>query len=400
MGARRAYGTGSVYQRTDGRWVASLDAGYTRRGTRRRRTRVRATKTEAQRALREMLRAAQAAEAPTAGGRPTVRTWADQWLDITQRTVRPTTWQSNRSQVATWIIPTIGHRRLDQLTPADVRAVERAMESAGRRPSTVSRCRAVLDKMLRDAIVEGHAVPQAVTMVDGVAAGESDRDAIPLPDAVALLRAAATLPHGSRWAAALLQGMRPAECLGLTWARVDLEHGEIDVSWQLKPLPYRVTRDRSSGFRVPRGYEARQVDGALHLVRPKTASGQRIIPLVPWMLAALTAWREQCPPSPAGLVWPDPDGTPRDDAQDRAEWRDLQDAARVAHVEGDVGRRYARYECRHTTATLLREAGVDDETITAIMGHASILSTKKYLHTDRRRVRAALEGVAGVLELG
>src|SRR5690606_31438157 len=133
---------------------------------------------------------------------------------------------------------------------------------------------------------------------------------------------------------------------------------------------------------------------------PKTASGRRIIPLVPWMAEALTQWRDIAPDNPARLVWPRPDGTPRADDEDRQAWYDLTDAARVAHVDDeDQGRRYALYEARHTTATLLREAGVDDETIKAIMGHASILSTKAYLHTDRERTRAALEKVAGKLLL-
>lgn len=395
---KRAYGTGSIsWSEAEQRWIVRVESGWTRRGTRRRVKRRAATKAEAQRILRDLLRASRSDA--TATTRPTVKTWADQWLDITARRLRPTTWQANRSQVATWIIPTIGHVRLDMMRPADVRAVERAMETAGRRPATISRCRAVLDKMLRDAIIEGHAIPQAVLLVDSLGPGESDRDAIPVPDALAILEAASPEPDASRWVAALLQGMRPAECRGLTWDAVDLDAGTIDVSWQLKPLPYVVARDRSSGFRVPRGYVTRQVSGQMHLVRPKTASGRRVIPLVPWMRESLLAWRTQCPPTRIGLVWPDGAGRPRTDRYDCDRWRDLQDRAQVARVEGTEGRRYDLYEARHTTATLLREAGVDPETIIAIMGHASVLSTAAYLHTDRRRVTAALEAVADRLHL-
>jgi len=73
--------------------------------------------------------------------------------------------------------------------------------------------------------------------------------------------------------------MRQAECLGLTWAAVDLDAGTADISWQLQPVPYA---DRAAGtFRMPRGYDARHLVDAWHLSRPKTARGQRIIPLVP-----------------------------------------------------------------------------------------------------------------------
>src|SRR5690606_40016384 len=72
-----------------------------------------------------------------------------------------------------------------------------------------------------------------------------------------ILATATPRPDVSRWIAALLQGMRPAECRGLTWDAVDLDSGSIDVSWQMKPLPYKIPRDRASGFRVPTSEERR-----------------------------------------------------------------------------------------------------------------------------------------------
>lgn len=410
--SRRPHGTGSVYEdKARGRWVGSIELGWTARGTRRRKRVVGSSEREVRAKIRELLRNAEADEAPAVGGKPTIRTWAEQWLTITQTRLRPTTWATNRSAVRVWIVPTIGHKRLDTLTPGDIRAVTHAILAAGRTTATAQRAQVVLERMLREAIIEGHNVPQRVLMVEGPAAGEHDRDAIPLIDAHDILAVVARRPDASRWVAAFLQGMRPAECLGLTWDSVDLERtiltpaGDeipaptIDVSWQLKALPYNTPHNRQSGFRVPHGYVARQLDGAWHLVRPKTAKGRRIIPLVPWMATALTTWRAICPESPHDLVWPRLDGRPMTDALDRAAWVVIQDAAQVARVDGTTGRRYALYEARHTTATLLREAGVDDQTITAIMGHASILSTRAYLHTSTTRTRAALDGLADRLGL-
>jgi integrase len=390
-----------------GRWVGTYEAGFTKRGTRRRPKVTATTRKGAEQKLRQALIKAQEGDGPaTAGGKPTVKVWAGRWLENRAETVRPKTWATDRSQITNWIVPAIGHRRLDQLTPGDIRAVHRYMDVGGGVPSSIQRAHAILGKMLRDAIMEGYAVPQRILLVEGPGIGENDRDAIPLPDALAILQVTSQRPDASRWVAALLQGMRPGECLGLTWDAVDLEAGHIDVSWQLQPLPYRIPRDRTSGFRVPRGYEVRQLVGAVHLVRPKSKSGKRVIPLVPWMAAALASWQEIAPASPHGLVWPRPDGSPQAADEDRALWYELCDAAQVAITEPNPGagpevhgRLPYEYEGRHTAATLLRAAGVDDSTITAIMGHASILSTMAYLHTDRARTLAALSAVAGTLGL-
>jgi hypothetical protein len=64
-----------------------------------------------------------------------------------------------------WVIPTIGHRRLEQLTPADDRAVTAAIIGAGRSLSTPQRAQVVLTNMLRDALLEGYSAPQRVPLV-------------------------------------------------------------------------------------------------------------------------------------------------------------------------------------------------------------------------------------------
>lgn len=126
----------------------------------------------------------------------------------------------------------------------------------------------MLLKLLRDAILEGHDVPQRVLLTPAPTAGTSDRDALLVDDAVAILGQVAQLPHGSRWATAVLQCMRPGECLGLRWDAVDFTRGHITVSWQLQQLPYLDKHDRSRGFRLPDGYDVIQLDRSLHLVRP------------------------------------------------------------------------------------------------------------------------------------
>lgn len=394
MGNRRDHGSGSIYQRKDGRWVGAISLGWTERGTRRRVTVTAATKPEAKRRLRERIRAIEAGGVAEQSAHTTVKVWTDVWLPIAERELRPNSMTATRSAVRKWIVPTIGHRRLSDLTPADVRAVATAQRAAGRTSSTQRRTHSVLMGVLQAAVNEGHAVPSRVLAVPAPEASTSDRQDIPVPDALRMLQQAAEDPAGARWVAAFLQGIRQGEALGLTRDAVDLERGVIVLSWQLQPLPYNVPRDRSSGFRVPDGYESRQVRGRHHLVRPKSKSGWRVLPMLPWMDSALRAWFEVMPDSPHGILWHYPSGDPA--KLDDAAWYALQDAAKVRHPSG---RHFTVHEGRHTTANLLLEAGVSPAVITAILGHSSFASSRAYLHTKTDALAEALGKVADRLAL-
>jgi integrase len=392
---RRQYGTGSVYQRhVDGRWFGSIEAGYTKTGARRRITVSAATEVEAKDRLKKKARELARGDEGTSS-RVTVKAWCDEWLSMVEKTSTPNAHTTDRAGVRAYIVPTIGHRRLDQLTPGDIRAVHRAVTDAGRSTSSALRYHGVLRRLLKAALREGYPIPPRVLIVDAPGKAVNDRQAIPQVDAGAMIHAAMQLPHWSRWLAAFVQGMRQGECLGLTWDEVDDD--ALTICWQLQALPYADKRDRSKGFRIPDGYDARQMEGRLHLVRPKSKAGWRVIPVIPQMAAALEAWRTVAPPSPHGLVWPALDGSPADEVADREEWVWIQEQAGVRHPSG---RFYTLHEARHTTATILMELDAPESVRIAIMGHSSMASTRGYEFVRNPEMRRALEQVATRLQLG
>ena len=416
-----AYGEGSVYQRKDGKWVAALPVGYTRSGGLKRATRIRKTEAEAKRALRQLRRDHAAGQTQGASPRTTLKTWCDQWKAAAATRLRPNSLDVATRMIDRWIIPAIGSKRLADLNPSDMRALDRAHEKTGSSPTTAHRCRAILLKVLRDARTEGYQVPQVVFDVPLPRKAPNRRRAIPAADAATILKAA-TEPDAwptldvdatkrerntrrlagehdaSRWVAALLQGLRQGEALGLTWDRVDLDAGTLTIDRQLQAVPKRA---RDAG--LPGWYDAHHLTGAYHLVPTKTAAGSRVLPIVPWMAAALATWQDRCPDSPWGLVWPRPDGGPWSATDDMEAWRGLQDAAGV-HKGGDgtpddPWEYYVTHEARHSTATLLMAAGVPAAVIIALMGHTSVTTTLGYQHADLDQARQALEAVAPRLGL-
>lgn len=395
---RREYGSGSIHQRKDGRWIGTLEAGYTATGARRRVAVSGKTEAEVKRKLRDKRAALDRHE--TISSRATIRTWAEQYLNMRVHELSPNGYNAAASPIRKWIIPTVGQKRLETLTPADLRAVATAQRNAGRKTATIAATHRVMLTMLRAAIVEGHHVPPRVLLVKAPQADKSDRESMTVPEGLACIDVASTLPHGIRWLVTLLYGMRQGECLGLTWDAVDLEagaFGEIVIEWQLQALPYNRPRDHDSGFRIPDGYEARHLVDAFHLVRPKSRQGYRVAPLLEPIRDGLLAWREIAPENPWGLVWPNAKGRPANDKHDRAEWWGLQNVAEVGHPEG---RPYHVHECRNFAATMLQEAGVDEHVVTSLLGHSSIIMSRKYLTVRREPLLDALTRVGERLQLG
>lgn len=397
MVRRRQYGSGTVFQRKDGMWVGRFEAGAGADGKRRQITVSATTDVRCRERLDERKKEIARDGVPEKGSavKLTVQRWAEQWLKIAVDELRPASYRSSASAIKVWIIPTIGRKRLDALGPTDVRAVLTAQRQAGRSEGTQVRTHAVLMKLLKDAVREDHHVRQSVLLAKSPTLGETDEQAMTTKEAVAVLRVSGKRDDATRWAAALLQAMRQGECLGLTWPCVDFENHELDLSWQLQRLPYIDNANKPLGFRVPAGYVKRHLTGNFHLVRPKSKKSIRIIPMVPWMEAALLALKKSAPANEHGLVWPDENGRPRDAKDDREIWWSIQTEAKVKHPSG---RLYKGHETRHTTATLLLELGVPKDIVEAIMGHSKFVAA--YDHANRQpKIREALEGLAKTLAL-
>lgn len=398
---QRSKGTGSIYKNSRGQWVASIETGWTERGTRRRLTLKARTEEEVRERLTEAQLRIKEEGQITSFSTITLKNWSYQWLTHRQRVVRPGTFVSDRSAVHRWIIPILGHFHLDSLTPSSIRKVSLAQEHAGLALPTMQRTHSVLSKILADAVAEGYQVPHRARETSGPGVGPPTRQAISREDTIKIVSIASTRPDVSRWVAALIVGLRPAEALGLTWEMVDLDLATITLAWQLKALPYLEPRNPESGFRVPRGYESKHLVGPYHLVRPKTRAGIRVVPIVPWLIDALSTWKIFAPSSPFDLVWPREDGSPRSAEFDRAQWYEIVDDADVRiTLSNGMTRRPLLYEARHTAATLLLAGGIDDTTIKAVLGHSSMLSTQAYLHTDQTRTQAALATSAKMIGLG
>lgn len=414
---RRPQGTGSVYQRGDGKWVAQIDVGWTEHGRRRYARHTCRTKQAAQAELKKMI--ANRDKGDTAiDPRITVKSWCDQWTKTCDLQLTPSTSRRYRQVATKWIIPTLGRKRLAQLTTRDLDKVYAAVADSGDSPTTIANIAGILRICLKSAVVAGYTVPPPVLICRLPRPAPSPRRAIPVADAGRILVAAANpqlwpapSPNpgskdaaiyrrwrgdqilrqidSTRWIAALLGGIRQGEALGLEWDRVDFEAHSITLSWQLAWL--------KPGTYIPPQVEVRPLCGSRVLKRPKSSAGWRTIPMVPWLEKDLLSWRDRQHPGPYGLVWPGKDGLPMNASEDLQAWKALQRIAGVA--KPSTGAPFVGHEARHTTVSILTELGVPEPVIVAIAGHSSIASTRAYQHVDLTEARAALQQVADRLQI-
>lgn len=275
--AKRGNGKGSVYRRTDGRWVAALTLPDGRRVSRYAKTEKEArAKLASLRRERETLIAAPSPRRRSSAGVPTVAQFVEQWLE--SATLKPTTEWSYRNSLKAHVLPVIGKMRLDEVTPMDVARVVSHCLKKGRSQRTAQYAYSVTRRMFQVATdweliptnpaakvtrprVEREdrlvwTVGQSQTFINHCAKGEGKWDTLFL--------------------LAITTGLRLGELLGLTWDDIDLEQGVLHV--------------RRSVVETDRGVFVEQT--------PKSRSSRRSVSLPQTAVQALKVWKEQHPYGP------------------------------------------------------------------------------------------------------
>lgn len=364
MPKKRSHGEGTLYQRPDGRWCGQL-AVTLPTAKLLRRTVYGKTQKECKEKL-EQLKRQLARGAPVAPEKVTVGSYCQQWLDANQNRLRPMTMRRYRQVLTQQILPHLGTVPLPKLTPTTVERWLRTIEDAGLAPRTVRLARAVLRRVLHDALRDGLVAQNAAALARPVSVPPPLTSTWTDDEARRFLAATRTHWLWPLFALTLATGLRQGEVLGLSCESVDLGRGVLMVQWQLQ-------RVNGQWLRLP----------------------PHAVAALEWQRAQQQEWRAQpgWQGNPWDLVFTTPAGAP---LAGRTVLHAFQQCCIAAGVP-----LLRFHDVRHATATFLLMHGTDFlKIVSTILGHSQLSVTADYyLHVTNHIISPALAQLDDVFAL-
>lgn len=347
---RRGRGEGSIYQRADGVWCASVSAGYAADGRRRRRTVYGATKGEVQDKLRQCHVTGVVQEAR----RLRVGDYLDRWLE---NTARPTLARGTHVRYETIVKhqlkPHIGGVLLAKLEPLHIEQLYGALSRGGASPRTQQLAGIVLGRALKHAVALKLIGSNPVRDVPKPRVARREMQVWNAPQVAAFLAAAKADRLFAVYALALGGGLRQGEIFGLAWSDIDFAEQSLIVARSLD-----------------------EVRGQFALKEPKTGKGRKV-DLPQFVMRALHRHRLRALAEGrlvAGSVFTD----------ERGGWLRKSNVQRrsFAPLTKRSGAPVIRFhDLRHTHATMLLMAGENVKVVSERLGHRSIeITLNTYAH--------------------
>ena len=362
--ARRRYGSGTVTLRSDGRWEGQLRlADGSRRFVYARDRRQLVSKLQEERWRI-------ASGIPRKSDGLTLGDYLGEWLEICRTRLRPRTFDAY-SLCAHRIEVQLGPLPLVRLNPLIIQSAYARLAASGLSQRTVFQTHAVLHRALDQATRRGLIKSNPTELVALPRPYQREMTAL---SAVQLARLLET-SRGTRWHPLWVllgtAGLRIGEALGLKWEDVDLATGRLQVKRALQ-------RQRGIG---------------LVFMPPKTPRSRRLIHLSELAIKALA---DQSSHSHSELVFPNRQGDPQESSSVTA-------ALKVALLNADLPA-IRVHDLRHTTATVLLEAGAHPKLVQDLLGHSHVaLTLNTYSHVTpglSREAARTMDAVLGADQIG
>jgi integrase len=351
--SRRQDGTGSVYQRKDGRWVYAVTVDGKRV------SRYAAAEEEARR-----LAAPATPPPPPAPEALTLAGWVRRWLDHVEPELRPSS-HAMYAGLMELAVEAGGDKPLADLAPIDIAEMLSGLRKC-HGPRRVQMVHLYLRTSLDVAVDWGLIDANPLARVGTPRWQRRQRDYWSLAETRSFLETAlaTTIRWGRLFAFLATTGLRVSEALALEWPDVDLDAGTVAISKALVWQPNQIKWD---------------------LVPPKTRAGHRRVSLPPTAVAALRL----LPRKPGQRLFLTKNGTPPGHSTLRQSLRRLVIEAEVPYINV--------HGLRHVHAMLALEATKDPYAVQRRLGHSHVSVTLGVYGYSRRGDDATAAAIDGLL---
>ena len=283
-----------------------------------------------------------------------LETYLERWLeDVVRDTVKENMLENYTYLARRHIIPELGHTRLRDLKPEQVRRLYRKKLDSGLSNRTVQLIHTTLRKALQQALSDGILPRNVCEAVKAARRVRKEMRPLTPEQARTFLETAKGDRLHALYVLAITTGLREGELLGLRWADVDLEAGKLQVLRQL------TRTKRGLSFTAPKRGRTRVVrltDTAVaNLKTHKTAQKEE-------RLKAGSLWQDH------DLVFTSTIGTPVDVGN--LTYRSFRPLLKRAGLP-----RIRIHDLRHTAATLMLGRGVHPKIVQEMLGHSTITQT-------------------------
>ena len=318
------------------------------------------------------------------GARRTVEDLATEWLEAVRPNRKASTFSNWAWLMRAYVVPRIGHVRLDRLSPADVQKLYSELRSSGARGgkplsgTQVRNVHGVLHNALNYAARIGYIARNPTDAIDRPRNDTEERPVYP-PDEVRLFMMAA---DGDRlqamWYLVLATGLRRAELAGLRWRDVALDRVPAT-------LAVRTTRTTAGHAVVEYDPKSKSSRRLLHL-------DKRTAELLGHHFGAMAAEAEKRGElAVPEYVFVDEFGDPYHPAQLTRYLHELQRRAGLPEI--------TLHDLRHTAATVALLAGVHPKVVSERHGHASTqITLDRYSHVLESMQVAAADAIGRFLQ--
>ena len=191
------------------------------------------------------------------------------WLDSREYEVSPQTLKNYRDHARRYVLPYLGKLKLSEVTPDDVRAMDRKLAKTGLSGTTRLYAYRVLSMVFRRAVQDRKIAWSPCDPVKPPRRESPEPVALEAAEVVDLLQRLKGSPVFLPALLAFDTGMRREELLALLWADVDLEEGTVHVVRAVE-----------------------QVGSVIRIKEPKTARSRRYVALSGPAVAALKEHRK------------------------------------------------------------------------------------------------------------